>query len=82
MLRDYRMWLSLAALLIAGRMLYPALAGDRSPPVKDDELQQVVYVCRETGETFPLRAKASPEKHPRTGRLTLMPGLYCEKCRI
>ena len=81
MMRDYRIWLSIAGLLIAARMLYPAFAGDRSSPVRDSELQEIVYVCRETGEMFPLRAKASPEKHPRTGRFTLMPGLYCAKCR-
>ena len=81
-MRDYRIWLSIAGLLIAGRMLYPAFAGDRSSPVRDEELQEIVYVCRESGETFPMRAKASPEKHPRTGRLTLMPGLYCTKCGV
>lgn len=81
-MRDYRIWLSMAGLLIAARMLYPVFAGDRSSPVRDTELQEIVYVCRETGETFPLRAKASPEKHPRTGRFTLMPGLYCAKCRV
>ena len=81
-MRDYRIGLSIAGLLIAGRMLYPAFAGDGSSPVRDEELQEIVYVCRESGETFPLRAKASPEKHPRTGRLTLMPGLYCAKCGV
>ena len=80
-MRDYRVWLSIVGLLVAGRMLYPAFAGDRSSPVRDSELQEIIYVCRESGETFPLRAKNSPEKHPRTGRLTLMPGLYCATCR-
>jgi hypothetical protein len=80
-MRDYRIWLSVTGLLMAGRMLYPTFAGDRSSPIRDAELQEVVYVCTETGERFPLRAKTSPEKHPRTGRLTLMPGLYCAKCR-
>ena len=63
-------------------MLYPALAGDRTSPVRDEERQEIVYVCRDSGETFVLRAKTSPEKYPTTGRLTLMPGLYCEKCRV
>ncbi len=81
-MRDYRIWISLAGLLLAGRMLYPALAGDRTSPVRDEERQEIVYVCRDSGETFVLRAKTSPEKHPTTGRLTLMPGLYCEQCRV
>lgn len=80
-MRDYRIWLSVAGLLIAGRMLYPAFAGDGSAPVREEELREIVHICRESGETFVLRATTSPEKHPRTGRFTLMPGLYCAKCR-
>jgi len=81
-MRDYRFWLCLAVLLVAGRVLYPAFAGDRSSPIREDERREIMYVCRESGETFPLRAKATYEKHPRTGRLTLMPGLYCTKCGV
>ncbi len=80
-MRDYRIWLSLIGLFLAGRMLYPALAGDRSAAPRETELQEVVYVCRQSGETFVLRAKEPVEKHPRTGQASLMPGLYCEKCR-
>jgi hypothetical protein len=79
--RDYRLWLALGTLLIAGRMLYPAFAGDRSPPLRDEDLQHIVFVCRDSGEAFVLRAKHSPEIHPRTGKPTLMPGLYCEQCQ-
>lgn len=81
-MRDYRVWLSVIMLLVACRMLYPAFAGDRSSSIREDKLREIVYVCRESGETFPLRAKAACEKHPRTGRLTLMPGLYCAKCGV
>ena len=80
-MRDYRLWLAVGGLLLAGRLLYPALAGDWSRPVRDEDLQQFVFVCRDSGETFVLRAKHSPEIHPRTGQPTLMPGLYCEQCR-
>ena len=80
-MRDYRVWLSIVGLMIAGRMLYPALAGDRFSPVRENELLEMVHLCSETGESFTLRAKESPAKNPRTGRFTLMPGLYCPKCR-
>lgn len=80
-MRDYRIWLSIAGLLIAGRMLYPVFAGDHSSPVREEELREMVHICRESGETFVLRATTSPEKHPHTGKMTLMPGLYCAKCR-
>lgn len=80
-MRDFRIWLSVAGLLFAGRMLFPVVFAGWSSPVREEELQQVVYVCRESGESFLLRAKASPEKHPVTGRFTLMPGLYCQQCR-
>ncbi len=79
-MRDYRVWLSMVGLLIAGRMLYPVFAGDRFSPVRENELLEMVHLCRETGESFVLRARESPAQHPRTGRFTLMPGLYCAKC--
>lgn len=80
-MRDYRVWIAIVGFLLAGRLIYPVLAGDRrSAPVREEELQQVVYVCQESGETFLLRAKACPEPNPKTGRATLMPGLYCPKC--
>lgn len=80
-MRDYRLWLAIGGLLLAGRLIYPVLAGDRSWRVRDDERQNIVFVCRNTGETFIMRAKNTTEKHPRTGDATLMPGLYCEQCQ-
>lgn len=80
MIGGYRLWLSLALLLIAGRLLFPAFSGVRLLQSQNDERQEVIYVCSETGAAFSLRSKASPEKNPETGRLTLLPGLYCETC--
>jgi len=79
-MRDFRVWLAVGGLILAGRLLYPTLAGDRSAAVRDDERPMTVYVCRESGETFVLRARQSVEVHPRTGQPTLLPGLYCEAC--
>ena len=58
---------------------YPILVGG-SPVIRDDQLQEVVYVDVKTGEAFLLRARNSPESHPGTGEPTLVPGMYCEKC--
>jgi len=80
-MRDYRLWLALGGLLVAGRLLYPVLAGERSSPVRDEERQKFVFVCQESGEAFVKRAQNTVETHPRTGRPTLMPGLYCEQCQ-
>lgn len=80
-MNDYRVWLAIGGFLLAGRLLLPVLAGDRSSQVREDDYQQVVYVCRDSGETFLLKAKSAPEKHPRTGQPTLWPGLYCESCK-
>lgn len=80
-MRDYRMWLAIGGLLLATRLLYPVLAGDRSSRVYEEERQNFVFVCRESGETFVMRAKNVTEQHPRTGQPTLMPGLYCGQCK-
>ncbi len=80
-MRDYRLWLALGGLLLAGRLIYPVLAGDRSTRVREEQRQNLVFVCRESGETFVMRAKNTTETHPRTGRPTLMPGLYCDQCQ-
>ena len=80
-MRDYRTWLAISGLLLAGRLLYPVLAGDHSAPVREDELQTLAFVCSESGETFVMRAKNTTETNPRTGKPTLMPGLYCDQCK-
>ena len=79
-MRDYRLWLALGGLLLAGRLLYPVLAGERSAPPREEERQTMVFVCHESGETFVLRARNTMETHPRTGKATLTPGLYCQQC--
>lgn len=70
----------LFAIVISGLLLYPVLVGGTTS-VPDEQLQEIVYVDRDTGETFLLRARSSPETHPETGEPTLVPGMYCEKCR-
>ena len=76
----YRLYFVLATIIGSGLLLYPVLVGGTSS-IPDDQLQEIVYVDRDTGETFLLRARSSPETHPETGDPTLIPGMYCEKCR-
>ena len=79
-MRDYRVWLALGGLLLAGRLMYPILAGERSYKVREEDHPNFVFVCKESGEAFILRAKKELETNPRTGQPTLMPGLYCAQC--
>ena len=71
--------LAIAAVVVAGLACYPVLFGG-STTVPDELLQEIVYVDKETGDVFLLRARSSPEIHPETGDPTLIPGMYCEKC--
>lgn len=80
-MRDFRLWLAIGGLFLAGRLLYPVLAGERSASVRDEQRQKFVFICRESGEMFVMRAKNTVEKHPRTEQPTLMPGLYCPQCQ-
>ena len=75
-----RTFFAAAAFVVVCLVLYPMFVGGTST-VPDKLLQEIVYVDRETGETFLLRARLSPEFNPDTGEQTLIPGMYCEKCK-
>jgi hypothetical protein len=77
---NLRIFVGLAAAIVCGWLLYPVLVGGSSV-VREEELQEIVYVDSESGEAFLLRARTSPEYHPETGEPTLIPGMYCEKCQ-
>ncbi len=78
-MNNYRVYLAIAFVVIGLGSLYPILVGG-SPSVSDQQLQEIVYVDRVTGKTFLHRARLSPKSNPETGGLTLIPGMYCEKC--
>lgn len=42
---------------------------------------QAVYICRETGDLFVGRGETAPQIHPRSGRATLWPAVYCPGCK-
>lgn len=75
-----RTYLALSIVVIGGLVCYPVLFGG-STTVPDELLQEIVYVDKESGDVFLLRARSSPEIHPETGEPTLIPGMYCEKCK-
>lgn len=79
-MNDKRTYLAAAAIILAAIAMYPLLVGGKTG-VSDAQLQQMVYVDEKTEQPFLLRARSSREKHPKTGELTLVPSLYCEKCK-
>lgn len=40
------------------------------------QLADMVFVCKESGEVFVGKPRPTPAPHPVTGRETVMPGLY------
>jgi hypothetical protein len=72
--------IAISAVTLSSLLFYAVFLRGNSA-IADDQLQELVYVDQETGEAFLLRARSSPEYHPETGDPTLIPGMYCEKCR-
>ena len=74
MRRDPRLWVFLAATVLAAWLLVPRVVGRWSPgrAVAAD----IDYICRETQEVFRLPASSPPPPHPQTGRATLVPAVY------
>lgn len=69
----------IAVAIMASFAIYPWLFRGQEV-VAESQLQEVVYVDTESGKPYLLRAKVSPATNPETGKQTLVPGLYCEKC--
>ena len=67
--------LLLAIVVLSGTISCKDLSGDESA------VADVVYLCRETNEMVTAPPQTTPAVNPRTGRPTLVRGLYCEKCR-
>lgn len=43
--------------------------------------ESVVYVCTETDEAFLAGVQQTPALHPKTGKRSLMLGMYCSGCK-
>ena len=75
-LRDPRAWTAVVAACLAAWLVVPALLPARPPTVNEEEIAEIRYVCRESGEVFSRRATAAVLPHPATGRPTLVPAVY------
>jgi len=76
MARDPRFWTAVGALCLAAWLVAPHLLPARPPTVTEDQIPEIRYVCRETGEVFSRRATAEVLPHPLTGKPTLVPAVY------
>ena len=75
-LRDPRAWTAAVAACLSAWLVVPALLPARPPAVNEEEIAEIRYVCRESGEVFSRRATAALLPHPATGRPTLVPAVY------
>jgi len=76
MAKDPRFWTAVVASTVAAWLVAPHLLPARPPVVSENEISEIRYVCRETGEVFSLRATAAVLPHPVTGESTLVPAVY------
>lgn len=72
--------MAVCAILATVGILYPLMSRG-TLIVRDDQLQEIPYVDIKSGEAFLLVARTSVAEHPGTGEMTLVPGMYCEKCQ-
>jgi hypothetical protein len=64
---------------LAATAICTAMAGC-GPSASEATTRPVVYVCTETREAFHLPSQPTPATNPKTGKPTLVQGLYCSKC--
>ena len=76
MVGDPRFWTAVGASCLAAWLVAPHLLPVRPPAVSAEEVAEIRYVCRETGEVFSRRATAAVLPHPVTGKPTLVPAVY------
>ncbi len=72
---------ALLALATCGWTVYRQV---QTPPVSvtiGEEPEDVTYLCTETGEVTRGEWQPMPAVNPKTGRRTLVQGLYCSQCQ-
>ena len=63
---------------------YTVYQQTKSPPTSliiGEESDEITYLCTETGAVSRGEWEPTPAKNPKTGRKTLVQGLYCSQCR-
>lgn len=77
---SYRLPVTIVLVVLSGWFLWGRMgSAPRETPVDAEDLETIVFVCRESGELFVGKVRPTPAAHPATGRPTLMPGLYDSK---
>jgi hypothetical protein len=64
------------AFAVSGWLIVPHLLGERSSPVRPENLPPTEYICRETRQVFRLPPTAPELPNPKTGRPTLVQAVY------
>lgn len=70
-------FMAIIGLLIGGWLIARSWGDAEGRAVQPNELPEMVFVCRESGDMFVGRARPIPAIHPHSGRPTLMQGWYC-----
>ncbi len=72
---------ALIALATGGWTVYRQVQAPPTSVTIGEEPEEITYVCTETGDVSRGEWQPTPALNSRTGRKTLMQGLYCSQCR-
>lgn len=70
-----------AAIATCGWTVYRQVQPTAVSVTIGEEPEEITFVCTETGEVSHGEWAPTPAMNPKTGRRTLMQGLYCSQCR-
>ena len=74
------LWLAIG--LGVSAVLVMGCGGSESEARQPTESDSVtVFVCRESGDVFVGSTQPTPAQNPKTGKASLMRGLYCPQCQ-
>lgn len=79
MLKDIRFWLASVAILFAVYLIGLQSSGKRRPHIRIEDVPQIRYVCKKSGEVFTLPLAGDVVDNPKTGEPTLAPAVYDAK---
>lgn len=75
-MKDPRVWMATLALATAAWWIAPHAFPPRVPPVVQEMIPRIRYVCRKSGEVFTLPLTGEVLEHPSTGEPTLVPAVF------
>ena len=74
--KDIRIWFSAGAILVATYLIGSQFYGKPRPDFRIEDLPQIRYVCKKSGEVFTLPLMGDVHENPKTGEPTLVPAVY------